>query len=313
MTMITYSVVICTLDRKEGLKQCIASWLEQKPLPYNIVVVHGRQDGALEDGLQKLLSGTGVELFYLRMPPSLVRQRNAGIEHAKGDVVFFADDDAVYLDGYAQTILDVYEADSGRLIGGVQGTVDNINVDMADRLGFKKLFLLTCFGNGSLQLSAWPAFCRPSGNLTQVEVFSGVAMSYRKEVLREFKFDEMLARYWIGDDFEMAYRVSRKYKLFQASCARLLHYSSPVGRDNQRLRCKMLVVNHFFLMRKIFGFTPKSGLYWCWSELGLWAAAGFCLIIGRGAARLFGMVDGCRELCGIISQSKTSDTKLSKL
>ncbi|MCX5695213.1 MAG: glycosyltransferase [Candidatus Omnitrophica bacterium] len=297
--MLTYSVIICTLDRAEDLKRCIASWLKQKPLPHDIVVVHGRQEGILEEELRKLLVGSAVELCYLRMPPSLVRQRNSGIRQAKGDVVFFADDDAVYLDGYAQAILDVYQADVTGSIGGVQGTIENFDLGPAERCGFSKFFLLTCFGNGSLQLSAWPAFCRSTSNLAQVEIFSGPAMSYRKKVLQEFQFNEMFARYWVGDDFEMSYRVSRKYKLFQTSDARLLHYMSPVSRDSERRKCKMVVVNHYFLMRKFFGSTWKSWAYWCWSELGLWMIAVLCLVAGRGPARFLGMIDGYRELWGM--------------
>jgi len=294
--MLTYSVVISTLDRAEELKRCILSWLKQAPLPLDIVVVHGRPEGQLEGVLLSFLAGTGVELQYVRMRPSLVRQRNAGMKRAKGDVVFFADDDAVYSDGYAQAILDVYKADTKGCVGGVQGTIENFDLGPADKFGLSRFFMLTCFGDGSLQPSAWPAFYRPDSKLAQVEIFSGASMSYRKEVLRDFQFNEAFADYWVGDDFEMSYRVSRKYKLFQVPQAKLLHYMSPANRDSERKKCKMSVVNHYFLMRDIFGFTWKSSVYWCWSEFGLWVIASLCLLTGRGPSRILGMVDGYREL-----------------
>lgn len=294
--MLTYSVVICTLDRREDLKRCITCWLKQRPLPLDIVVVHGRPDGMLEKDLQKWLAGTGVELCYIRMAPSLVRQRNTGIQHAKGDVVFFADDDAVYQNGYAQAILDVYKEDTNGFIGGVQGTVDNFEPTSTISRVLTKLFLLTHLGNGTLQLSAWPAFCEPVQSLSQVEVFSGAAMSYRKETLREFQFDEALAHYWVGDDFEMAYRVSRKFKLFQVPQARLLHYPSMAGRDGWRRLNKMKVVNHFYLRHKCFGSNWKSWFCWGWSEIGMLLVALRWLIVGKGTAHIFGMVDGYCEL-----------------
>lgn len=297
--MLTYSVVICTLDRPEDLKRCIGSWLKQEEKPLDIVVVHGRRDGLLKGELQKLLTGSGVELCYLRMPPSLVRQRNAGIQQAKGNIVFFADDDAVYLAGYARAILEVYQDDPHGLIGGVQGTIDNFDLGLAEKCGFSRFFLLPCFGNGSLQPSAWPSFCQPANSLAQVEIFSGAAMSYRKEVLREFQFNETFARYWVGDDFEMSYRVSRKYKLIQVAGARLMHYMSAASRDSERRKCKMVVVNHYLLMHKIFGASWKSWLFWFWAELGLWIIAFLCLLTGRGFARLLGMADGYRELWGM--------------
>jgi GT2 family glycosyltransferase len=302
--MLTYSVVICTLDRREELRNCIISWLKQRPLPLDIVVVHGRPDGTLEDTLREWLTGTSVALRYLRMPPSLVLQRNAGLKQAKGDVIFFADDDAVYHDNYAQAILDVYQTDQNGSIGGVQGTVGNKELTLAERFRLAKFFMLTRFGNGRLQLSAWPAFRWPDRNLMQVEVFSGAAMSYRKEVLQEFQFDEKLATYWVGDDFDMAYRVSKKFKLFQVLHARLSHYPSLLGRDGARQQNKMKVVNHFYFRSKYFGSNWISWLFWGWSEIGMWLAALLWLVTGHGTARFMGMIDGYRELLKNIFNAK---------
>lgn len=305
--MLTYSVVICTLDRREDLKRCITSWLNQKPLPIDIIVVHGRPEGMLGEELQKLLAGSGVELCYLRMPPVLVRQRNAGMYQAQGDVVFFADDDAVYLDGYACAILNVYQTDVNGSIGGVQGTIDNYELSPAERLGLSQLFMLPRLGTGRLQSSAWPAFYRPDQNLAQVEVFSGAAMSYRKEVLQKFQFDDAFAHYWVGDDFEMAYRVSRKFKLFQVPQARLLHYPSAVGRDSIRRQRKMHVVNHYYLRRKCFGSDWKSWFYWSWSEIGMLLISALALIAERNTAYLLGMVDGYREVWKNVLRQASSD------
>jgi GT2 family glycosyltransferase len=302
--MLTYSVVICTLDRREELRNCIISWLKQRPLPLDIVVVHGRPDGTLEDTLREWLTGTSVELQYLRMPPSLVLQRNAGLKQAKGDVIFFADDDAIYHDNYAQAILDVYKTDQNVSIGGVQGTVANTELTLTERFGLAKLFMLTRFGKGRLQLSAWPAFRWPDRNLMQVEIFSGAAMSYRKEVLQEFQFDEKLATYWVGDDFDMAYRVSKKFKLFQVLHARLSHYPSLLGRDGARQQNKMKIVNHFYFRRKYFGSNWISWLFWGWSEIGMWLAALLWLATGHGTARFMGMIDGYRELLKNIFNAK---------
>lgn len=294
--MLSYSVIICTLDRPDDMKRCIASWLRQRPRPREIVVVHGRQDGAIGDALHELVAGTDVEMTYVRTAPSLVRQRNAGIPHATGDVVVFADDDAVYMDGYASALLDAYEADHDQRVGGVQGTIEEFNGGMASRWGLSRLFLLPRLGEGTLQTSAWPAFYRGKARRAPVRVFSGAAMSFRRSVLQEFQFDDALARYWVGDDFEMAYRVSGKYVLWQAADARLIHHVSPVGRDGARRGAKMNVVNHWYLSRKCFGDTTRARLCWAWSDLGMAIVAVLCFFTGQGPARLQGMVDGYREL-----------------
>jgi GT2 family glycosyltransferase len=291
--MLSYSVVICTLERREDLSRSIGSWLSQDPLPLEIVVVHGGISEDLEQHLGRLIGGTGIALRYLRMPPSLVRQRNAGIRLARGDVVFFADDDAVYLEGYAAAVLTVYEADHDRAVGGVQGTIVNFDKPVATRSGIANLFLLTRLnGKGTLQASGWPAFCTARPELAHVEVFSGPAMSFRRDVLMDFQFDEVLAAYYIGDDFEMAYRVSRKYRLVQADGARLMHFLSPQGRDSVRKGARMGVVNHRYLSRKLLGHGWKTRLAWVWSELGNCLLAVLWLLAGRGPARLLGTIEG---------------------
>ena len=230
-------------------------------------MVHGGSDEELETHLEALLGSTPVELRYLRMAPSLVRQRNAGVELARGDVVFFADDDAVYLDGYAAAVLAVYGADSERTVGGVQGTVANPGSHFTTATRLANLFLLTRLnGNGTLQASAWPAFCMALEGLAEVEVFSGPAMSYRREVLAEFRFDDALAAYYVGDDFEMAYRVSRRYRLLQTGEARLMHYSASEGPGRS---------------------GGRKVRAWAWSTIGIsaessWAADGGHAWRGRG-------------------------------
>ena len=293
-TTLRYSVVICTLERRDDLSRCVASWLRQDPLPLEIVVVHGGPSEDLEQHLHAAIDGSGVALTYLRMPPSLVRQRNAGLQLARGDVVFFADDDAEYLDGYAATILAVYESDVGGAIGGVQGTIMNPPAVTATRSRLAKVFLLTRLnGNGTLQASGWPAFSPPRPALVPVEVFSGSAMSFRREVLAEFQFDELLATYYVGDDFELAYRVSRKCRLFQVPEAQLMHYTTPPqGSAGARRRARMNVVNHHYLNRKLLGDSWKTRLAWAWSEFGTCLLTMSWLLAGRGSGRFVGTIEG---------------------
>jgi glycosyltransferase involved in cell wall biosynthesis len=291
--MLSYSVVICTLERPDDLSRSISSWLGQDPLPLDIVVVHGGTSEDLEQQLQALIGGTSVALRYLRMAPSLVRQRNAGIRLAQGDVVFFADDDALYLQGYAAAVLAPLQADREGAVGGVQGTIANVERQAATRSLLATIFLLTRLnGNGTLQASAWPAFCTARPELARVEVFQGPAMSFRREVLREFQFDEALEEYYVGDDFEMAYRVSRRYTLLQAPGARLMHYPSPRGRQGDRRRARMNVVNHRYLSQKLLGDDWKTWLAWGWSEFGYCLGAILWLLAGGGSARLLGTIEG---------------------
>ena len=119
-------------------------------------------------------------------------------------------------------------------------------------------------------------------------------MSFRREVLAEFQFDEALAVYYVGDDFDLAYRVSRDYQLFQTPGAQVMHYSSPPqgtgGRE--RMRARMNVVNHRYLSRKLLGDGWKIRVAWAWSEFGIFLLALLWWLAGRGSGRLMGTIEG---------------------
>ena len=171
---LSYSVVICTLDRRDDLLRCIDSWLRQDPPPLEIVVVHGGPSNDLEQHLQELIDRNWRRIQL--SAHAAVARSPAERRHrlARGDVVFFADDDAVYLDGYAAAVLGVYDADREGSVGGVQGTIANPGSPFATRSRLANIFLLTRLnGNGTLQASAWPAFCTARPGLAEVEVFSG--------------------------------------------------------------------------------------------------------------------------------------------
>jgi hypothetical protein len=122
-------------------------------------------------------------------------------------------------------------------------------------------------------------------------------MSFRRNVLEEFRFDEALGDCYVGDDFEIAYRVSRKYELFQVPDAQVMHYSrQPKGREASRKRARMNVVNHRYLSRKLLGDGWKTRLAWAWSELGAFVVAVLGLLTGSGPGRLLGTIEGHREL-----------------
>ena len=126
-------------------------------------------------------------------------------------------------------------------------------------------------------------------------------MSFRRDVLAEFQFDDALAAYYIGDDFEMAYRVSRDYQLFQTHGAQLMHYSSPPegkggpGAEARANGCGQPPVSQPKAAgRRMedaggvgvvqFGIFLLTLLWW--------------LLAGRGSARLVGTVEGHWDVLG---------------
>jgi glycosyltransferase involved in cell wall biosynthesis len=95
------SVVLCTRNRAEALIRCLAYFVEVKAsYDWDLIVV----DNGSFDGTSAVLES---ELKSARLPLIVVKEesvglsraRNAGIKHARGEIVCFTDDDC-YPDDY---------------------------------------------------------------------------------------------------------------------------------------------------------------------------------------------------------------------
>jgi glycosyltransferase involved in cell wall biosynthesis len=100
------SVVVCTRDRPDSLHRCLASLLELRTPPLEIVVV----DNCPSDERTRTLCA-GLPVRYLREPiPGQARARNRGILESAGELVAFTDDDCVvdpgWLDGLGAAFAD---------------------------------------------------------------------------------------------------------------------------------------------------------------------------------------------------------------
>ena len=155
-----------------------------RPAPLEIVVVHGGPSKDMEQRLQALIGGTGVAFAIcacrLRSSASGTSastgaRRRCLLRRRRRRVLW----------GYAAAVLAVYQADRERGSGGVQGTIANPGNPLATRSRLANIFLLTRLnGDGTFRLSGWPAFCTARPALARVDVFSGPAMSFRREVPR---------------------------------------------------------------------------------------------------------------------------------
>lgn len=84
------SVVICTRDRAEELRRCLASLLRQSRVPDQVVVV----DNASRDDGRTRVAALAAGADYVREDrPGLDIARNRGVRAAIGDIVAFTDDD----------------------------------------------------------------------------------------------------------------------------------------------------------------------------------------------------------------------------
>lgn len=263
---LTLSVIICTLNNSEGLKcviECIAC---QNLIPNEIIIVQG--------GTNKITSktvnewGGKLNITYIETQKSLVQQRNIGLELAKGDIICFLDDDVILEENYFTSIVKAYKDDIKNELGGVQGTILNVPKGKKLKNIFNKLFFLEeNSGNGKLKRSGAPSFHPCSQKQVEVEVFNGCLMTFKSNLIKRIKFDDYFEKYWLGDDFEASYSISKHKKLIQIPDAKL-HHIGNASFGNSAGTAFMIGRNYPYI-RKKYNLDKGIGRIYCiWSDLG---------------------------------------------
>ncbi|MEM2144522.1 MAG: glycosyltransferase family 2 protein [Candidatus Jordarchaeaceae archaeon] len=272
------SIIIPTRNRPKSLERLLLSILVQKTLPDEIIVVDDSDDlktKRLIDRLGKFSVEKKVKIRYFRRKRnatpnrvSISHARNVGSKKAKGDIVCFLDDDIVLRGNYLREIMYVFEKYPSAL--GVQGFIINESYSHFWN-SVRKVFYYW---------HAEPNRCRvlPSGKTTHAcapaeiipcEWLVGGITAYKKEVFKEFSFNEKLLGYSLGEDKEFSYRVYRKYprSLFLTPFAQAYHYPPP-SKDISK--CKILTIIAYpigFFYNNIEQ-TLKNKIIFIWSEIG---------------------------------------------
>jgi glycosyltransferase involved in cell wall biosynthesis len=116
----TVSVVICTYShqRWDTLLGARASLRAQTHPPLETIVVVDHNEPLLERARSAL---AGVEVVANTGERGLAGARNAGVKHARGDVVAFLDDDAIAQRTWVEALISAYADDS---VLGTGGWVD---------------------------------------------------------------------------------------------------------------------------------------------------------------------------------------------
>jgi glycosyltransferase involved in cell wall biosynthesis len=265
----TWSLIICTLDRRAELLQALRCAVTQTLPPSEVIIVDASADweSTRVEAERVLAVAPGVRVVYVPSTrKSLPHQRNVGLGHSTGDVVFFLDDDSFMFPDCAEQVMRVYAADHERRIGGVTtmladhppalvaapglGPTAGTGAQAAGGPGLlsrahalwnqDRLFIPydgTYHGRGA----------GPTADVVDVEpvrLFHGCRMTFRADAVREVGgFEEALIGSAVGEDIDVSYRVSRKYALVMARRALLFHLQTVTSRPNRYRNTAHVILN----------------------------------------------------------------------
>ena len=240
------AVIIPTKDRPLELTRLLESILSQTIKPVQVVVVDG--GGVPVDKLLKKFSTLNIN--YLRsVPASLTTQRNAGIRAVCEEATLYAfmDDDIVLERDSINNMVAFWQTASEKT-GGAAFNLTNEPYKKPSLM--ERIFLVNAKKSSRVLRSGFQSKLAYLDETRPVEWLVGCAMVWRKDIFKEFMFDECFSGYARYEDVEFSYRVGKKYKLFIVADAKVQHLNKPEDINSSFSLGKMEVINRLYLVKK---------------------------------------------------------------
>lgn len=238
--------VVPTKDRPEDLRKMLESVVRQTRQPDQLIVVDG-SDPPVKEIVEAF---PDLHADYVRIfPPSLSRQRNAGMAHVRADISLagYLDDDIVLEPEAVERMLAFW----GKAAPDIGGAAFNItNAPMPNWITLKRWFDIDDPRPGKVLPSGCVSTLGSRPENVAVDWLCGGATVWRREVIDNYPYDEWFVGTGYMEDVDFSFNVGAKYRLVLVTGARLAHYSPPVRPDRQYLLGRWQVVNRMYFVRK---------------------------------------------------------------
>ena len=238
------SLIVPTIGRWNDLARCLGSVARLRPGFDEVIVVGQGDERRTRDVLKRF---PDLPVTFVRSPAlSLPRARNAGIERARGDFLFFVDDDTELPPGYVAAALDTFgrrpeavgltgparggrDGSDGAGSGGGGGSQDGDGRD-GDGAGSRRwagvgvprrakhalyaLLLVYSWRRNRVLRSGSCSFAHGAASRAphEAEWLHGCNSVYRRRVFDDgFRFDRDLVGWAREEDVDLSYCVHKRY------------------------------------------------------------------------------------------------------
>src|SRR5215471_359638 len=222
----TISLTIPTKNRPADLLETVDAILKQTRCPDELIIVDQSTTGCSSlEVRQALDSQPRIRLIYIwdRKITGLPMARNVGFAGSTGDLVCYLDDDITPAPDYLAQVERGF-ADFPAW-AGLCGRFTDDQSGSAGRRLMRAVFRRGLFRDDRAALAVTK---RP----VDIRLMCGGAACFRREVLREFRFDENLTGYALGEDFDFCIRAGRRFRFGGLPAVRWHHRRSAIGRPD---------------------------------------------------------------------------------
>lgn len=292
------SFIIATRNRPDELLRTVESLVTQTVLPGELCIVDSSDETPVRARIERLCDDAGLPLDYHHPAPrGLTIQRNVGIDRTRGDPVFFVDDDVWLAPDCHEQILKEYER-WGPKVGGVRATPMNPARPPLISVLWRKMFGIGGWwpeASGKMLRGFWVEGVSEAAGVRKLDYMTGWFMSFRREVLAHYRFDEALSGYAHKEDVDFTYRVSRRYTLIQTPKALCHHFQTITQRMPSHQLMRMNLANQFYLHRKNMPQDLRHRAALWWGVFGLFLLNIARAIFKRDPGLVTGMLVGAWE------------------
>ncbi len=241
------SVVIPTMSRPAELALTVASVMAGTVLPEEIVIVDASADERTEYAVAQMSSAfRRVEFLYVRTPPGLPAQRNAGLEAAGGGFMLSLDDDVILEPDFLEELLKAFDDDR---VGGACGVITNQVLPGRYVRFLQRVFRQVRYAKRSFfQRSGLPTFLYRPNVPSAVEIMSGGLTLYRRAAIIDFRWDPVFN--YFDDDNVSLELGKRGWRLLQWPAARLEHRLAEGARPAPRRKVRRRILEQRLLHRR---------------------------------------------------------------
>lgn len=271
------SGIIATVGRPELLRLCLASLSKQTVPVSEVVVVHCGDDEetqAVTNDPRWGEAGMDVRYFH-HAERNCAQQRNFAIQHAKYDDLLLIDDDVEVDPRWVEELFKPIWNDSN--VGATMGRL--INQPMPAPTLFWRIYRILLHGRAKgFEPGRLVGAALPNGFPTTVEEpvgcewIGGGASALRREAFESVGgFAAFFTGSSPGEDLDLGYRLSRKWKVFYVPSAKCVHHQSPFGREESDRHQYLSMRSRFGILTVTMGKSRSAAL----AQIALWAMVQF--------------------------------------
>jgi glycosyltransferase involved in cell wall biosynthesis len=239
------SVIICTCGRAAALQNLLYALEMQSYQKFEVLVIDGNvEPSPAREAMEKYLKRSTAfrKLTLIKSEKGLTKQRNVGLQAAKGDIICFFDDDVTVEENFLLQAAALFGKPDMQDVGGIT-PYDTLHypVPVTLRWRLRALFgVMPSLNPGETDYlgRAVPlSFLKPWSGSKEIGWLPGFCMIFRRASIEGLLFDELLPTYG-GEDRDFSMRVGERHRLLICGDLHLQHHYAREGRDDglNRLR-----------------------------------------------------------------------------